>query len=313
MQPVLVILDDDLKAEQPALDKAARLARRVGAPLTLHINCWSSALARSIGHDETNLARVRDSVVAAWQTRLSELRDQYGLSDYPVEDSVVWEKDQETALQQVVMAQRPLLVASRGEAGGGPLRRLFLTPRDWLLLRHAPCPVLCVDDSPWPEKLPVLAAIDPMHDDDNLDGLNGAIIEQAKQLADIFNGDLKLAHVLEHPDETLILIAGEAIPAHLGDVETQRSYYRDKMTDMCSRAGLEPDQWILLEGLAATALAEYQHKQGPLLLVLGTVARGAVSRLLLGSTAEQIISQAHGELLAVKAPDFESSWKPITS
>lgn len=311
-KPFFVVLDNDLKANQPALTKAARLARQAGASLRLFVNAWSAALTRSIGHDEQALAKTRDGVLAAWQQRIDELLQAESLASDTVQSTVVWEKDQEDALRKAIMASRPALVATRGEEGGGRLRRLFLTPRDWLLLRNAPCPVLCVDDTPWPDSMPVLAAIDPLHDDDKLEGLNGAILKEAKAMATALSGGLKLAHVLEHPDETLILIAGEAIPSYLGDAETQRKYYREQMRKLSEQADLDPEQNVLLEGLAAPALAEYQHQQGPLLLVLGTVARGAVGRLLLGSTAEQIIANAGGELLAVKAPDFESPWEQIT-
>lgn len=307
--PVLVVLDSALSAPQPALHKGGRLARAWDAPLLVAVNGCSPSLLRSVGPDDERMARARLAVEHAWSERFDELLEEAALQEYAVTTRFLWEHDEMTSLRSLVIRHRPQLVVVRSAEEHGPLNRLFLTPRDWQLLRKAPCNVLCVDDTPWPETLPVLAAVDTEHDGESLHGLNAAIVKQAIALHDVLHGGLKLCHVVERPEETLIMVAGEAIPSYLRDAETQREYYQGKLEALCEQAGLHGDQALVLEGVPAVALSEYQRQQGPLLLVLGTVSRSAMGRLLLGSTAEEIVSRAGGDLLAVKEPDFHSPWE----
>ncbi len=312
MDPVLVVLDPALNAPQPALDKAARLARHWQATLLLFVNGCSPSLLRSVGPDDERMVKARIAVEHAWQERFEELIGEAGLDDWACETRFVWDRDEMQALRALIMKRRPQLVVVRSAEHHGALSRLFLAPRDWQLLRKAPCNVLCVEDTPWPETPPVVAAVDPEHEDDNgqmLRGLNGAIVRQAAALQEVLDGGLKLCHVVERPDETLIMIAGEAIPGYLRDAQTQRDFYQGRLEALCSEASLSPEQALILEGTPSVALAEYQQQQGPLLLVLGTVSRNAVGRLLLGSTAEQIVARASGDILAVKEPDFHSPWE----
>ncbi len=309
MTPILVVLENNLRASQPSLLKAARVAKHKGAPLIITVNTWSSTIVRVAGKNQAALKSAQTTIQDAWHQRIKDLISESGLSDHDCEICVYCEKHDEDALRDLILAQRPALVAIKAVADKtGQLQRLFLAPRDWILLRNAPCSVLCVDDTPWPDQLPVLAAVDPDHDDEG-SGLNQAILNEATALADMFGGDLSLAHVLERPDETLILLAGEAIPSYLTDIESQRDYYQKRLGNLCEAHGIPRDNTLLLEGLAASALAKYQHQHAPVLLVLGTVARGKLGRMFLGSTAEQILGQAGGELLAVKTSDFQSPWE----
>lgn len=309
MSPILVVLENNLRAAQPALQKAARVAMQKDAPLIITVNTWSATIVRVAGKNPAVLKSAQTAIQNAWHQRINDLISESGLSDHACEICVYCEKHDEDALRDIILSQRPALVAIKAVADKtGQLQRLFLAPRDWILLRNAPCSVLCVDDTPWPEYLPVLAAVDPDHDDED-SALNQVILDNAVSLSVTLGGDLRLTHVLERPDETLILLAGEAIPSYLTDIESQRDYYQKRLEKLCEERGLAKDRALLLDGLAASALAEYQHQHAPVLLVLGTVGRGKLGRMFLGSTAEQILGQAGGELLAVKTADFQSPWE----
>ena len=312
MQPVFIILDAQLKASQPALEKGLRIAQGLGAPVTVFVNGYSAALVRSIGSDESRLAGAQYAVHHAWQARIDAL-----LKDFPgqpVDDitlhcDIVWEQDAEAAMRTSILAADPQLVVIHSDGRDRGIKGLVLTPRHWQLLRKAPCDVLCVDEVAWPNELPVLAAVDPDHDGGELLGLNAMIVRKARQYSDALDSDLRLSYVVEHPDESLVLIAGEAIPSYISNPDSLRDYYSGKLGELCRNAGLDEQARVLLEGRPADALAEYQQRQGPLLLVLGTVHRGPVRRILLGSTAEKIAGSARGDLLVVKDSDFDSPWE----
>ncbi|HEX5678980.1 MAG TPA: hypothetical protein VFX91_13530, partial [Alcanivorax sp.] len=49
---ILVFLDRDLKAPQPALTKGLKLARAAGLPVTVMVNSDSAAMRRAVGFDD---------------------------------------------------------------------------------------------------------------------------------------------------------------------------------------------------------------------------------------------------------------------
>ncbi|MBA3981715.1 MAG: hypothetical protein C0462_14075 [Alcanivorax sp.] len=310
-QPVFILLDDQLKASQPALDKGLRIAQGLDAPVVIAVNSFSPSLVRRIGDDENRLAGARYAVSHAWEARIEALLDEQDLDDAVregISTRILWDSDQYDALREAILDADPRLLVVHSDGRDRGIRGLWLTPRHWHLIRKAPCSVLCVDENAWPDELPVLAAVDPEHDGGELTGLNATIVRAARDMSDALDTDLRLSYVIEHPDETLVLIAGEAIPSYIGNADTLRDYYAERLTTLCDRAGLDPDAQVLLEGRPAEALADHQQRHGPLLLVVGTVHRGPVRRLLLGSTAEKIAGNARGDLLVVKDENFETPW-----
>lgn len=310
MQSVVVVLDEQLAAAQPALAKGIHLARAFGAPLVVFVNSYSAPLVRAVAGDQGKLIQARAAVEHGWQARIETLLEEYGGDAADAEIRVVWDKDDRAALRENILQAEPRLIVIHARTEQpGPLSRLLLTPRHWYLLRNAPCPVLCAGSAPWRGEVPVLAAVDPDHDEGRLEGLNAAIMRAAREMSDLLDGDLSIAHVIEHPDEALILIAGEAIPSYLDTSGSLRDYYQSRLRALAEQAGLDGGQHVLLEGTPASALADYQRRHAPLLLVLGSVHRGPLRRLLLGSTAEKIVLEATGDVLVVKEQDFITPWQ----
>ena len=63
-----------------------------------------------------------------------------------------------------------------------------------------------------------------------------------------------------------------------------------------------------LSGPIAQTLASHCEQNDVDLMVLGTVHRNLPERLLLGSTAESVITKANADVLVVKPDGFQSPW-----
>ena len=74
------------------------------------------------------------------------------------------------------------------------------------------------------------------------------------------------------------------------------------------RENLPEEKTILLEGPVTRTLTDYCEEEGADLLVVGTVRRNTVERLLLGATAEGLLTRAGCDVMVVKPDDFESDW-----
>ncbi|MFN3713176.1 MAG: universal stress protein [Alcanivoracaceae bacterium] len=305
MNPVIVLLDSDINAPQPALAKAVLLAKRMGVTLQVYVNAYSPALVRAVGMDRERLGRARDNIMRGWEKQLRKALDQLQAPDS--EAHIFWEQTESARLAQFISEHEPILLVLH-RATEPLLKRLLLTPRDWRVIRKAPCPVLCVGELEWPEHPSVVAAVDPDHGLDQPDTLNDDIVAAATGLASHLGADVNLAHVVEYPDETLIMLAGEAVPVSLSNIDSLRQHYRQRLAKCAADYDIPAERALLLEGAPHRALGEYMDAH-PGVLVLGTVHRGAIRRLLLGSTAEQILLHSAADILVVKPANFRSPWQ----
>lgn len=304
MKSVVVLLDSDINAPQPALEKAILLAHRMGVSLQVYVNAYSAALVRAVGFDKEHLERARDNIMQGWEKQLSRILDELSAPDSSTH--IFWEQNESPVLADFIRRTDPaLLVLHRVHEP--LLKRLLLTPRDWRVIRKAPCPVLCVGEQPWPKVPTVLAAVDPDHGLDQPDSLNSDIVAAGQSLAKHLNTELKLAHVVEYPNETLIMLAGEAVPVSLANVGSLREHYQQRLEKCGQEFNVPTEATLLLEGAPYRALGDYMS-ENPGVLVLGTVHRGAIRRLLLGSTAEQILLHSITDILVVKPANFSSPW-----
>jgi universal stress protein E len=305
MKPVVVLLDSDINAPQPALEKAVLLARRMGVSLQVYVNAYSTALVRAVGMDRERLERARDNIMRGWEKQLRKALDQLEAPDS--ETHIFWEQTESARLAEFIRQHDPVLLVLH-RVSEPMLKRLLLTPRDWRVIRKAPCPVLCVGEQPWPARPTVVAAVDPDHGLDHPDTLNDDIVAASAGIASHLGAEVSLAHVVEYPDETLIMLAGEAVPVSLSNIESLRQHYRQRLAACAQGYGIPDQRALLLEGSPHRALGEYMDAH-PGVLVLGTVHRGAIRRLLLGSTAEQILLHSGADILVVKPANFQSPWQ----
>ncbi|MCC4309951.1 universal stress protein [Alcanivorax marinus] len=296
---ILVFLDRDLKAPQPALEKALKLARAAGQRLTVAVNSDSAAMRRAVGFDDQRRENAERQIVRAWEKRIDDL-----VGDVAVEKRVAAHRDAETALRETVVDCAPSLIVVH-TSDEGTLKRHLFTPRDWLLIRHAPCPVLCVHSPAWSDPPRITAAVEP---EEEAGGLDSAVIHQARYWSEQLHGELEAVHVLEHPDETLLLVAGEALPEYAASAKSIRDYHAKALAEFARRENLPDERTTLLEGPVTRTLVDYCEDEGCDLLVVGTVRRNTVERLLLGATAESLLTRTVNDVLVVKPEDFESDW-----
>ena len=103
---ILVFLDHDLKAPQPALDKALKLARAAGLPLTVTVNSDSAAMRRAVDFDDQRRAAADKQIRKAWEQRIDTLCGDHTVR---VEKRIVSTRDSEEALRDTVRECHPAL------------------------------------------------------------------------------------------------------------------------------------------------------------------------------------------------------------
>ncbi len=302
MSGLLVVLDPDLEANQPALDKAARLAG--DEPISIFVNVRSTSLEKRLTHGAQALEQARQNISETWRKQIREMADQVALR--PAESRIVWSSDSFQELIKTIDEWQPSMVVVHSHYEPR-LKRLLFTPLEWKLLRNATCPLLFAGDQHWSEHPPVIAAVDPDPFSETPDALTRGIVDHGRRWSNCMGSGLTLVHALDYPDETLVMLAGEAIPASVDVAESQRELYQQRLEAIRQSEGLGAEQIQFLDGPAAQALADYMASLPPGLLVMGTVQKDSVERLLLGNTAEQILFQSASDVLVLHNPESSAT------
>lgn len=175
------------------------------------------------------------------------------------------------------------------------LRRLLPERLNGQLLRECPCPVLLVHEGPHAIPKHVLAAIDLDDEED----FNQRIVGQALGLSIQCDAELHLAHAFDP------LLAAEALPPLVPTLSADQYSLMARLPRQTFEAfadghGVPDSRRHFLIGTVSSRLATLADELATDVLVIGTVRRTGLDRLLIGSTALALLDRVHCDVLAVK-------------
>jgi nucleotide-binding universal stress UspA family protein len=138
-------------------------------------------------------------------------------------------------------------------------------------------------------------------------------VEEAIRLAKLTQGRLRLFHVI---DELSFALAMDAYSGYAGDwlnvLRENGKRMLDEAGATAQAAGVEAEV-VLCDSFSGSvhALVNAEAAKWPAdLIVLGTHGRRGVGRVVMGSSAEQILRYAPVPVLLVRAPEIESKTEP---
>ncbi|MFT7462152.1 MAG: universal stress protein E [Pseudohongiellaceae bacterium] len=170
------------------------------------------------------------------------------------------------------------------------------------LIRKCPCPVWV---APRRKMIPgegsVLSAVALNH------GPSSDVLQLAASVAALTKREWNILHVPEYPLEGGMRLRN----VDADEVQTYENECREKawaelhaLTDeLAEQAGVKPKMWMS-EGRPSDQIVQAEEQLNAALIVLGTVAKGGLAGVLIGSTAERTIAAAKSSVLAVKPNDF---------
>ena len=193
-----------------------------------------------------------------------------------------------------------VIAATRGRSG---LKRLILGSVTERLMRVLTCPLLVVHSpehkfvDPVNQKIrlkKILVGCDFSPDSDQA-------FQHALSLAQEFEADLHLAHVIEPSASSELLKPDKQLSAEIEQKLSQR--LTEKLMAMVPQ---EARNWCtpetrILKGQPYEALGEYAKTNEMDMIVLGIRGHGLVKTLLLGSTTDRVARQAPCPVLSVSS------------
>ena len=179
---------------------------------------------------------------------------------------------------------------------------------DMHLLRKCPCPVWIDRPTKTPPYQRVLAAVDPF--DDESGNLQRLILDLATSLAGREQAALEVVHAWQLPGESILRDGRGRIPAAELDVllEVREKRHRQALDTLLADYGLssKADNVHLDKGKPAHVMSGCANKNKADLFVLGTLGRVGIPGLIIGNTAEDVLSETQTAVLAVKPGGFVS-------
>jgi nucleotide-binding universal stress UspA family protein len=191
-----------------------------------------------------------------------------------------------------------VIAATRGRSG---LKRLILGSVTERLMRVLPCPLLVVHS-------PEHEFVNPISQEIRLNKIlvgcdfspdSDLAFQHALSLAQEFEADLHLAHVIEPSVSSELLKPDRALSAEIQQGLHQR--FTEKLITMIpedARNWCTPETRIL-EGQPYEALIKYAETNAMDMIVLGVRGHGLVKTLLLGSTTDRVVRQSVCPVLSV--------------
>ncbi|MEH6625141.1 MAG: universal stress protein [Motiliproteus sp.] len=267
---LLIVLTSGAQ-KQPALERGRLIAKRLGA--TLHL--MADKKPETVEHDE-------------WLQAVAQTQIDDGL------DVVVDQWQSADLLPNVlgILKKHGCGLLIKFSDQSNPLAEAFFTPRDWKLLRYAPCPVLMVKQQESWEGRALIAAIDADPDDQDHHLLNQQIIRMSAQIAELSGSNLHLVSAFPAPMQSA--------DAHSQLREQIQHRYQQNCEALCQQLDCQPDQIEVAEGPPETMIPAYSRSVSAALVIMGTVARkGLRGALLGGNTAEAILAQLRADVLTL--------------
>ena len=291
-QRLLLIINPALR-HSPAIHHAAELARVSGA--SLHIAALLPSLDALSLLEQGDRAKARESYLQGHREWLKDQAKEIRSRGINVTTEVAWADDmQQEILQHVTDMQPDLLIK---QVQHEPvLKRAFITPMDWQLLRHCPVPIYLIGASGRALPRKVVAAVDASDTELQDSELNERIIEQASSLALQCDAELHLLYACDIAAACLADLGGGLTLADL--TRELRRDLEKSFLKLAGRFGVPSDRRHFIMGQPVSALSEFANENQVDVIVMGRVQSHGLQKLV-GSTTEHILYQVPCSVLAV--------------
>ncbi|HEX5421758.1 MAG TPA: universal stress protein [Gammaproteobacteria bacterium] len=296
---ILAVLDPTSK-RQPALERAAWLARRSHAALELFICGYDPGFVAGEHFDPPALEKLRRAAVDGYREALHERARDLAESGLGVEVDVRFDHPLHEGVVRKAADSRADVVFKDTHYHPA-LRRSIFSNTDWELIRSCPAPLWLVKAGELPPRPHVLAAIDPLHEHDKPAALDSAILSAATELRDVAGGELDAFHAFDMTK--MIAASPDATPMPLGDLaDMLRRDHTEAVLALTDEFGLAREKVHVEEGETRERLIALTERLGTDVVVIGAVSRRGLRRWFLGSTAEQVLDWLPCDLLIIKPP-----------
>lgn len=310
MQPIrriLVAIKNPAARALPALNKAAQIAKGLGAQLTLFHDIATPLYAEALQGRDVDVKSWQREVQTARREQLEKLAARVRKHGIDVDVAADWDfPPYEAIIRKAQRIAADLLVVENHHGTGKHPARWLLAYTDWELLRLCPIPVLLVKNRKLYHRPRVLAAVDPSHARAKPANLDRQILRAGAQLVHALRGELHALHAMLPP-----FPAVAAMPdGPLVDIGAEHDQIEEAARRNLARAvdgfDVKRSHCHLVEGRPNEVIPRTARRERCSILAMGVVSRSGLKRFFIGNTAEFVMDAVTADILVVKPPEFDS-------
>jgi len=307
LKKILAVVDPTV-VDQPAVKRAAWLAKNSGAELELLVCYYNEYLSGDRLFDSPSLEKARIEVIENHEKHLETLAEPLRADGIVVKTSAVWDHPlYEGIVRRAIEYGADIVVKDTHHHS--VVTRALLTNTDWNLIRTCPMPLWLVKPREMADKPVLVAAIDPMHQHDKPAALDDELLHVAKRVADNVHGSVHAFHAYDPRIAVATATANAYIPVSLPFDEIEQQMHEDhekRFTEITEFHKIAPDHAHLVAGLTHEELPLIAEKLHADVVVMGAVARNRWKRLFIGATAERTLEDLPCDLLIIKPDWFQT-------
>jgi universal stress protein E len=178
------------------------------------------------------------------------------------------------------------------------LKRAFVTPLDWHLLRSCPVPLHLVSEAQHPQPQLIVAAVDLSDPEAQHSGLNDQIIAAGVSLATQCDAEFHLLHIHDNMP-TYLASTGEAVVDWAEINESLRVALHQSFVALAERHDIPQERRHFITGQPIKGIIEFAQTLHIDVVVMGRVHRKALDKWI-GSTTEAVLHRLSGSVLAIR-------------
>lgn len=300
----IFLIVDDSRQRTPAWHRAVQLARVSGANLTLGAFVHHPAIAAVglLNSEVSGLAQ--KALLQGWQSWLERVAGELREQGIKVEINLRWSAPPlNESIVTAILSTKPDLVVKDVHLEPS-LKRILFAPLDWQLLRLCPSPLMLVNAHAQILPVRIVAAVDPVHSWHRAGALNDLIVRNALDLALQCNARVEVVSAFEGLQAATLIEPMMASTAFHETYEMLRQQHQQRFGEFTASHSIPPERTHIIFGPPDLALTDAAADSAADVLVLGTLYRTGVDRLLVGSTAERVLNRVRCDVLAVKPAGF---------
>lgn len=293
----LLLILESVARPSSALSRASALAEASGA--AIHIVTCGGPYSTVWLMDKAVQEHMHVDFMKGQEAHLKEVAEPLRAKGLQVTTEVLWTEDPVGELIRHVK-ELPADLVIKDTHHEPALKRAFMTPLDWQLLRECPVPVNLVTFAEQPLPRKVVAAVDLSQPESQIGGVNERILAAANDLALQSNAELHLLHAYENSPAYLTYAAGPVgWSKELQDELT--GLLRANFNQFAEKHGVPEKRRHVVLGSPIRVISDFAGREHMDVVVMGTLNRKGLEKVL-GSTTEQALYQVPSSILAVRPP-----------
>ena len=302
---ILVAVKDPWARSLPAVEKAAQLARSLGARVQLFHALSEPLYIDAAEASGVTLPALEHAAHARAAGRLEVLAQRLQKSGIRTESAAQWDYPPHEAVVRAARRFRADLIVAERHPSGHHLAWL-LRFTDFELLRLAPVPVLLVKTRGKYDHPALLAAVDPSHAYAKPLRLDREILRSATEVTAALKGSLHALYAF-NPMPVAVTDGGLPLSGTMEVIATEaEARARKALAGALSGASIPPSRRHLVPQHPIDAIEGAARRIRCGIVVMGAVSRSGLKRLALGNTAERVFDSLPCDLLVVKPKSFAS-------